>query len=120
MNTTLKLTTWDRLNLTAIVGKQNGDARFMRKAHKILDAIEMNDTEREAINFRQLRDDNGQPVVDDEGRSIFAWDKNDEEWTVELKDPDAGALLKQIVQEHKWTAAEHSRVIPLFDRLGID
>jgi hypothetical protein len=114
MKTTLQLTTWDRIMVGVIVGAKDGDAKFMRKATKILQAMEFNDGERDSIGMKSV----------DQGGGTFNVTWNDEGdapkiWEVELNDPDALVLLKDVVKSHTWKGSQHKQAIPLFDRLGI-
>lgn len=109
----LKLTTWERFVIVNnIIGPmQVGDVKTMRKAGKILDAVELKEDEKKQINFQIV----GQRP---------AWD-NDEElesqvWDIEL-DPDSLALLKEKVKNPPmpFHALQYKWVLHLYDTLGI-
>lgn len=113
---TIKLTTWERLAIAnnVIGAMQVSDPRTMRKASKILDAIELTPDEQKQINL----------VYDASGLSAV-WDKCDElesqMWDIDMG-PDELVLLKEKVQSppHPWLAAQRKWVLHLYDALGVE
>ena len=111
----IKLTTWERVVIAnnVIGAMQIGDPRTMRKASKILDAVELTQAEREQIHLHV--DATGQAVWDD-------CDKIESQvWEVELG-PDEMALLKEKVAAPPmpWIGAQRKWVLRLYDQLGIE
>jgi len=102
----LQLNTWQRVQLELLVGGVKGDASTVRKAVKLLDVLEMTDSEREQVGLRFV-----------EGGMV--WDKPNHLFTVEIKDGNLEAFLRQLVkQKEDWPANRHA--IDLFDQLKID
>lgn len=113
---TIKLTTWERLAIinNVIGALQISDPRTMRKASKILDAVEFSEDEREQINMRF-----------DGATGLTTWDDGDQvesqTWEIALG-PDELVLLKEKVQAppHPWLGAQRKWVLHLYDALGIE
>lgn len=105
--TTYNLTTWDRMMISQVIGALRGDVRMVRKAGKILDAVEMTEDEKLFANVRQ------------EG-GMLAWDNVDYEWPIEINDPDSLALLKEKLSANDWMGAQYKQVIRLCSVLGIE
>lgn len=112
---TIKLTTWERIVIaTNLIGAmQVSDPRTMRKASKILDAVELSEEERETIHL----------VMDVNG--VAYWDDSDkiesQLWEINLG-PDELALLKQQAQTPPapWRGGQSRWVLHLYDTLGIE
>lgn len=51
-----QLTTWERLTISQLIGRLQGDAALMHKAIKVFDAVELTEAERQAVNLRQAGD----------------------------------------------------------------
>ena len=113
---TIKLTTWERIAIISnVIGEmQISDPRTMRKAAKILDAVEFTDDERAQINMR-----------DDFAHGMTFWDNSEQVesqvWEIALG-PDELALLKEKVQAppRPWLGAQRKWVLHLYDALGVE
>lgn len=102
----LNLTTWQRVQLSLIIGATKGAASTIRKAVKLLDMLEMNDEEKAAVGFEQ------------KGPS-FTWKDADTRWAVEIKDGNLESFLVETVKAYdKWPVDVN--VIDLLDQLGIE
>lgn len=112
---TIKLTTWDRVTISMnIIGAlQISDARTMRKAAKILDAVELTEEEKAQIEFRF--DEYGARWKDDDKVESRLWD-------IEINDPDALVLLKEKVANppRPFLGAQRKQVLRLYAELGIE
>jgi hypothetical protein len=113
--TTIKLTTWERIVIVnnVIGAMQIGDPRTMRKASKILDAVELSESEREKIHLRL--DPTGQSVWDD-------CEKVESQlWEISLG-PDELVLLREKVAAPPvpWYAAQRKWVLGLYEKLGVE
>lgn len=103
-----QLTTWDRVMIAGIIGSLQGDIALIRKAGKVLDAIELTPSERDEIKLRA------------EG-SMITWDDQDRIWECELSDADTITLLRERIRSHQtWLGTDRKRVIALFEALGIE
>lgn len=101
----IKLTTWERLTISAIVGSMTGTAAEVRRAGKVLDALEFNDEDAKAIGL----------VADPSG---VRWEDQTREWEVEL-DQDAIQLARaQVSTWAHFRASERKTVGALVDKLG--
>jgi len=113
---TIKLTTWERLAIinNVIGALQISDPKTMRKASKILDAVEFSDDEREQIHF-----------YTDETTGMSTWDRceqiESQMWEIKLG-PDDLVMLKEKTQAPPmpWLAAQRKWVLHLYDALGIE
>ena len=66
-----KLTTWERLTISQLIGRLQGDAALMHKAIKVFDAVELTEEEKEEIKLRQVGDS-------------LVWDERERRWEVAL------------------------------------
>lgn len=101
----IKMTTWERLTIAAIVGSMTGTAAEVRRAGKVLDVLEFNDEDAKAIGL----------VADASG---VRWVDQAREWEVEL---DQDAILLARAQVSTWAhfrASERKNVGALIEKLG--
>lgn len=105
----LVLDVWERITLIDIMGQIRGDLRLLRKAGKVLDALEMTDEEKEEVGLREPRP------------GVFGWDDEDAAFTIRIRDKEAAGLLKRTVEQYQgFTARERERVEKLCAALGIE
>ena len=104
----LKLTTWERLTISQLIGRLQDDAALLHKAIRIFDAVELTDEEKGEINLRQVGDS-------------LIWDEPERRWDVSIKDRDAASLVRMTVGAHgSWPAAKAREVAGLHETLGLD
>ncbi len=101
----IKLTTWERLTISAIVGSMTGTVAEVRRAGKLLDALEFNDEDAKAIGL----------VADPSG---VRWEDETREWEVELDDASLQLARSQVSTWAHFRASERKKVGALVDKLG--
>lgn len=101
----IKLTTWERLTISSIVGSMTGTVAEVRRAGRVLDVLEFNDEDAKAIGL----------VADPSG---VRWEDQTREWEVEL-DQDAIVLARaQVSTWAHFRASDRKNVGALVDKLG--
>ncbi len=104
----MKLTTWERIVLDSIIGRQEGNVDTIYKASKVLDAVRLTEEEAESVKLRQ------------EGASL-RWDDADKEWEVEIPEGKLLDYLRQVVRAHTgWPVSSAKQVLSLMEKLGIE
>ena len=105
---TFKLTTWERINITQIVGRLQGDAAMMYKAITLFDILEFSEEEKLEINLQQL----------DQFR--MSWDKPDHRWPISFPDVETREFVKMAVMKNdKWLAGQAREIGNLHEALGL-
>ena len=94
----LLLNTWERLMLTRIVGSLTGDARLYHKAGKVLDVLEMSETERNEIDFRQIGNN-------------FHWDDVQKVWELEVRDQESKSVIHLALRNYRHYSARDRGMI---------
>lgn len=104
----LQLTTWQRIVLFQMVADVRGPAGMMQKAIRVMEALEMTEEDESTVGLR--RNEQGWPT----------WDDVDHRFEIEIKDREAGALVKRLVSEKQdWRGADARSVIDLAEQLGV-
>lgn len=101
----IKLTTWERLTISAIVGSMTGTVAEVRRAGKLLDALDFNEEDAKAIGL----------VADPSG---VRWEDQTREWEVELDDAALQLARTQVSAWAHFRASERKTVGALVDKLG--
>ena len=101
----IKLTTWERLTIAAIVGAMTGTVADVRRAGKVLDVVEFNDEDAKAIGL----------VADAGG---VRWEEQSREWDLELDEPSLQLARTQVSIWPHFRAADRKTVGALVDKLG--
>lgn len=101
----IKLSTWERLTIAAIVGSMTGTAADVRRAGKVLDAVEFNDDDAKAIGLQ----------ADPAG---VRWQDQIREWEIELDDASLTLARAQVSTWPHFRASERKTVGALVDKLG--
>ncbi len=114
----LSLTTWQRINCVQIVAAIKGaNAAVFRKASKLLDILELTDTEKKEVDF-----EDGVK----EGAGWATWKDKDRLFDVEIKDPNLAVTLKDTINMFTWSQTalgapdQRRQVNDLLDQLGIE
>jgi hypothetical protein len=103
-----QLTTWERLAISWLIGRLQGDAALIHKAMKVFDAVDLTDEEKREINLRQV------------GENALVWDDPAREWDVSIKDPEAANLVLVTVRNNRsWLDAKAREVAGLFEAQGL-
>ena len=79
----IKMTTWERLTIAAIVGSMTGTVAEVRRAGKVLDVLDLNDEDAKAIGL----------VADPDG---VRWKDHTREWEVELDEASIQLARAQV------------------------
>ena len=101
----IKLTTWERLTISSIVGSMTGTVAEVRRAGKVLDALEFNDEDAKAIGL--VADPNG-----------VRWEDQTREWEIELDDAAIQLARSQVSTWAHFRASDRKNVGALVDKLG--
>lgn len=104
---TFELTTWQRLALVGILGRLQGDAALMYRAIQLFDVLELNQSEKDRINLREVGDG-------------MRWDDPDHKWTIILPGGAVELLLVTVEKNRQWPANKAREVEKLFEALGLD
>jgi len=99
----LELTTWERVQLYAVLGAQRGDVALIRRLIKVLDMLELTDDEKEAVGYEDI------------SAGAAKWEKRDHIFIIMLEKEQFN-LLVEIAKDFKdWPASRF--VVDLFDKL---
>lgn len=101
----IKLTTWERLTISAIVGSMTGTVAEVRRAGKVLDQVEFNDEDAKAIG-----------LVAEFG--VVDWKNKSREWDIELDDDALRLVRAQVSLWPHYRAVDRRTVGALVDKLG--
>jgi len=82
---TLKLTTWQRLQILVTLANLRGDLRVINRALKLIDIFEFSGEEKKEIDLREM------------GQS-YVWKEEDKTWEIELEDQELIDFLKHCEQ----------------------
>lgn len=105
----LRLNTWQRVTLYQIVGNARGNIIRMRKAMKVLDQLEMSESDWEKAGKRILPDGNA------------AWTERGLRFDIEINDKEAVQLLKDEVENFEnWPFGQFEDILGILDQLGIE
>lgn len=85
---TISLTVFERLQLMGWLNQRQGDLRFLRRAMRVLDALELSEEEREEVG-----------LVEADG--MLRWQDQERVFRIELEDADF-ALLAEAVGGKGW------------------
>jgi hypothetical protein len=100
----LSLTTWERVQLTKILGQMRGNLATLRKAGRAMDAVELSQKEKTEVGFNTI-------VNPKDGGVQFQWADAEREFDVEIADREAAALLRRAFQQYEgWQVAERMLV----------
>ena|SRR3990167_6646551 len=107
--TKLSINTFQRVMLINIVGAIEGNAAIVRKAVKLLEALDMTEAEKELVGMKQT------------GNQInWLPEHEDHLWEIELKDPDPAALLKEKLKAQSFSALVGRKMLAVYDQLDIE
>jgi hypothetical protein len=104
---TLNLNIWERVQLTTLMAQQRGNPQQYRKSIRVLDVVELNEDEREAVGYEAT-------VTD--GRLDFDW-KHERDFELSFEDADWDTLLAAVTSFSGWPTDR--RVGALLDKLGV-
>jgi hypothetical protein len=108
----INLVTWQRVTLTGILSNIEGKVQIVRKAAKLLDALELNAAEKELVGF-----------VETAGN--ITWTDKEHRFEIEIGDPNLFAFLSEQVKTftfppQTWAGPEiRALILDLYDQLGI-
>jgi hypothetical protein len=100
----MEFTTWERVQLIAIVGGITGSAAQIRLAGKVLDVLEFTQAEAAAVGLVQT--DNQ-----------LAWRDADKVWALDLPAGATGLMRKAAQDYAGWLARDRRSVAALMDKL---
>ena len=103
----LELTITQRLNISAVIGQQTGNAGEIFRFGSILDKVEISDDEKKEINLRA------------EG-SIMFWDSDKAALAreVDLSGEDVSALSRVLKEWKNFAARDRDWLKPLLEAIG--
>ena len=103
---TLSLTVFERLQLAGWLNQQRGDMRFLRRAMRLLDQLELTDEEKQGVGFVDV------------GGGVFRWDESEQEFTINVAD-DEFALLRSALKWQEWPV--NPLILAMLDKIeGVD
>lgn len=106
----LSLTTWERVQLSRLVGQLRGNVALLRKAGRVLDAVELSEAEQEAVGFNT--------IVRPDGSVSAQWRDAAREFEVEIADREAAMLLRRTFQQcEDWRVADRALVEALAEKI---
>jgi len=101
----MELNTWQRFMLSQIVGGLRGDIQTVRTGLKLLEILELSDSEKQQVGF----------VEDKTGAH---WEDTEYRFELEIKDENLVAFLRTKATEFQgWPVNKNS--LDLFDQLGV-
>ena len=105
----LNITTWQREHLLHSINRQGVGLRQMRQALALVDKLELDPDEQEAVGYQSLPD----------GRSL--WTDTNAVWDIEVLDGFETQLLQKSVQEFAhWPIAKADDAFDLAEQLGVE
>jgi hypothetical protein len=104
---TLNLTIWERVQLTTLMAQQRGNPQQYRKSIRVLDVVELNEEEQEAVGYE---------ATVTNGRLDFNW-KHERDFELSFEDADYKTLTMAVTSFDGWPTDR--RVGALLDKLGI-
>lgn len=104
---TLNLTVWERLQLSNVLSEQRGNLAQIRRYLRVLDAVELNETERLEIDLQVVQQD-GQPPQ-------FHWREGAGKFDIELEDADFDILAEVVRSYVRWPA--NRLIVAMLDKI---
>jgi len=105
------LTTWERIKLSNVLGGLSGlNLAMLRKASKLLDKVELSESQKEEIEFMESTRPNG--------TIQFTW-KEIKDWDLEFDKEELALLSNAVEQFNGWSVAEYEQAEALADKVAI-
>jgi len=89
----LSVNTFQRITLSNIIGAIEGNAQMIRKATRLLDALELSDDEKRQVGLEAVATSMG---------IQYQWKDAAHVWEIEIADDNLAALLKQRLTDYVW------------------